>query len=290
MGSKSRPEETPALQRPSLRFWRRTVQIGVAAAFVAIPYLNLKRIHVLSGNFLSFDAAGVPLADPLAAVQVVLKSRSVTFDLLVGTALALLLAWTLGTVFCSWICPFGLLSEWVHSWSRRLLPRSYQGLRGRGDGSLVRLVLFGALFLAFLVFAGGPVLNQLSLPAWYSRLFQLYVAESYVTPAVFLLAGVLAAEFLAKSRVWCRYACPQAVLLSLTGLLNPWRLRVVYEPQHCTCKKGADPCRTACPLSLDPRRLRHPLERECNNCGDCYVTCRNLGKALRFRLGPRCLR
>ena len=196
--------------------------------------------------------------------------------------MALFLALILGTVFCSWVCPFGLLSEWVHSLSRRLLPRGYRGLSGRGDGFRVRLALFGLAFIAFLGFAGGPVLNQLSLPAWYSRVFQMYVAERYVTPAVFLLAAVLAVEFLAKSRVWCRYACPQAVLLIAAGLLNPWRLRVIYEPERCVCKKGDDPCLSSCSLDLDPRRLRHPRERECNNCGDCYVTCRRFGKALKF--------
>ncbi len=277
--------------KPSVKFWRRLVQLGVAAAFVAIPYLNLRRIHVLSGNFLSFNAAGLPLADPLAALQVAIKSgRAPAADLLAGAVIALVLALVLGTVFCSWVCPFGLLSEWVHTLSRRLLPRGYRGLAGRGDGFLVRLSLFVGAFLLFLGFAGGLVLNQLSLPGWYSRMFQMYVAESYLTPAVFLLAGVLAVEFLAKSRVWCRYVCPQAVLLIAAGLLNPWRLRIVHDSQSCTCKKGDHPCGNSCPLHLDPKRLKHPWERECNNCGDCYVTCQKFGKALRYCIGPRRLR
>lgn len=275
--------------RPTLRFWRRLVQMGVALGFVAIPYLNLRRIHVLSGNFLSFNAGGLPLADPLAALQAGLKSGHLTGDLLIGAGIALLIPLALGTVFCSWVCPFGLLSEWVHSLGRRLLPRGYRGI-SFGDGFLVRLGLFGVALVIFLGFAGGPVLNQLSLPAWYSRVFQMYAAESYLTPAVFLLLGVLAVEFLAKSRLWCRYVCPQALLLIAAGLLNPWRLRVIYKAHRCICKKGDDPCKISCPLDLDPRRLQHPLERECNNCGDCYVTCQEFGKALRFRVGPRCLR
>ena len=273
----------------TLRFWRRLVQMGVAGAFVAIPYLNLKRIHVLSGNLLSFNAFGLPLADPLAAAQVGLKSGHLATDLLVGAGIALALAGALGTVFCSWVCPFGLLSEWVHALSRRLLPRAYRGLSGRGGGFLLRLSLFGAGLIVLVGLAGGPVLNQLSLPAWYSRVFQIYVAEGYVTPAVFLLTGVLGVEFLAKSRVWCRYICPQAVLLIAAELLNPWRLRVVHKSHLCMCKKGDDPCIISCSLDLDPKHLKHPWERECNNCGDCYVTCQKYGKALRFRLGPRCL-
>lgn len=272
--------------KPSIKFWRRTVQLGVAAAFAAIPYLNARRIHTLSGNFLSFEAAGLPLADPLAVLQVGIKSGHLTVDLLLGAGIALGLALVLGTVFCSWICPFGLLSEWVHAGSRRLLPRRYGGLACGGDGFLVRLGLFCAGFVVFLFFTGWPVLNQLSLPGWYSRVWQIYVAESYVTPGAFFLAGVLALEFAAKSRLWCRYLCPQAVLLFAAQLLNPWHLRVVHEPARCVCKKDHDPCRESCPLDLAPKRLRHPWERECNNCGDCYITCSRLGGALTFRLGP----
>jgi ferredoxin-type protein NapH len=137
----------------------------------------------------------------------------------------------------------------------------------------------------FLWFAAAPVLNQLSLPAWYSRMFQMYVAENYLTPAVFFILAVLALEFLAHNRLWCRYVCPQAMLLAAVQLLNPWRLKVVHNPELCVCKKGNAPCRDACPLGLEPKRLRHPWERECNNCGDCYVTCGKLGGALKFRLG-----
>jgi len=110
-------------------------------------------------------------------MPVALKSGYITSDLLLGAGIALLLALVLGTVFCSWVCHFGVLSEWVHALSRRLLPQGYRDLVWQRHGFLVRLALFGAAFAAFLFFAGAPVLNQLSQPCWYSRVFQMYVAE-----------------------------------------------------------------------------------------------------------------
>jgi len=101
------------MKRPDLRTYRRVIQISVAVAFVIIPLLNHFRISFVYGNFLAFNLAGVPLADPLAVLQITLKNYYLSADLLIGAAIALGLAAVLGTVFCSWICPFGLLSEWA---------------------------------------------------------------------------------------------------------------------------------------------------------------------------------
>jgi ferredoxin-type protein NapH len=101
----------------TLRFRRRLTQCGVAGAFILIPFLNREGIHILSGNFLSFDFAGFPLADPLAAAQVFAGSFSLTPEMLIGAGATLAVALALGPVFCSWICPYGLLSELVHAYA-----------------------------------------------------------------------------------------------------------------------------------------------------------------------------
>ncbi len=95
----------------------------MALAFIIIPWLNHLRISVVYGNFLSFHFFKFPLADPLAVLQVTLKNAYFYTDLLVGAGIALLLALFLGMVFCSWMCPFGLLSEWGHQLHKRRKPR-----------------------------------------------------------------------------------------------------------------------------------------------------------------------
>jgi Fe-S-cluster-containing hydrogenase component 2 len=61
--------------------------------------------------------------------------------------------------------------------------------------------------------------------------------------------------------------------LILAKLINPRRLRVRYRREKCICSKDPDPCREACSLSLNPKTLATFWETECNNCGDCVVTC-----------------
>jgi ferredoxin-type protein NapH len=276
-------------KKPShLKRYRRLVQVGIALAFILIPLLNHYRINYFTGNFLSFNAAGLPLADPLAVLQVTLKNLYLSLDLLIGAGIALGLAAFTGTIFCSWICPFGLLSEWGHVLSRKILPGTCSGVPLKRTGFRVKTALFIVGLTGFLLFSTTPVLNQLSLPAWYSRIFQFYFEQRHISFAIFFLLAILIVEFAAGRRLWCRYICPQSFLPSVAKISNPMRLKVRFDPNRCLCKKGHDPCTQACSLSLDPKTLASSLETECNNCGDCVVACKKRGQALGFTFGrPR---
>ena len=65
-------------------------------------------------------------SDPLAVFQVALKNHYLPIGLLMGAGMVLAIAFLLGTVFCSWICPFGLLSELVNSFSSRVWPKKFR--------------------------------------------------------------------------------------------------------------------------------------------------------------------
>ncbi len=269
------------LRRPTLKTVRRLIQIGVAAAFVLLPYLNVSGWLSVSGNFLFFNAGGLPLGDPLAVVQVALAGWPPPDKLLLGGGLVLLIALGLGTVFCAWGCPFGLLSEWSQTLRRRLSPGP--NARSRFNGYLSKLAVAGLGLILIAALSLPPTLNQISMPGWYSRIFQMAFFQSHWSAAVMVMIGVLAVEFALRRRVWCRYVCPQTVLLTAAQLLNPFRLKVAFDPQKCRCRNGAEPCRTVCSLDLDPKALTRDLETECTNCGECVTTCKSLGRALAFQ-------
>lgn len=266
-----------------IKAYRRTLQVFVALAFILIPWLNSRHISFVYGNFLSFNMAGVHLADPLAVLQITLKNSYLSGDLIFGAAVALLLAFFLGTVFCSWICPFGFLSDLGQSLGRKWIPEVKKGTRLNGFKS--KMVLFAAGVAGFLVFSTTPVLNQFSMPAWYSRIFQFIFTQKYFSLAIFFILGVLCMEIFLKKRLWCRYVCPQSVILILVKQLNrKKRLRVDFDPAHCfDPKKGKEPCVSVCTMGLNPKQLSKKLELECTNCGDCITTCKRFGQALKFK-------
>lgn len=259
--------------------------MGAALAFLCIPFLNKAEVNVLSGNFLAFNAAGVPLGDPLAALQVVIGASAAPPSLLLEAGLVLVVALLLGPVFCSWICPYGLFSELACSARARGKISDPPQLSGRPFASKVFIVLAGLLLVLF--FAPVPLLNQLSLPGWYSRLMQQIVLQgSVLWGGAVLLGAALSMEFLLGNRFWCRYLCPQSVLISLFGRFFPGRLRVRFARASCTCPASARPCQAACSLALDPRKPKYAVQQlQCSNCGDCVDACRSRGRALDFGFG-----
>lgn len=272
----------------SIHFWRRLFQLGVALAFIVIPVLNWKEINVISGNFLSFDFGLFTVVDPLAALQTALGSFFITSEALLGAGIILLLAFIMGPIFCSWICPFGFLSELVHGTK----PAAENSPEVSLKPFKTKLIIAGIGLLGVLAFMPFPLLNQLSMPGWYSRIFQHLVmyGAAFVQSmwlGLLIIFGVLAMEKRLKKRLWCRYICPQSLLLNLTGMLFPARFQVRFERKKCTCPAKDRLCGKSCPLNLDPRSQSKAQRLQCNSCGDCVDACRERGKALSLGFGKK---
>lgn len=266
----------------TLKFWRRIFQFCVAVAFIIIPLLNRSRYSYVYGNFLSFHMFGIPLADPLAILQLSIRNLYLTVDNMVGALLPLFAALLLGTVFCSWVCPFGLLSELTHAAAGKKKSEKATTPKGRPMAFRVKFLIFVLGFTGFFFFSTTPVLNQLSMPAWYTRIFQYYFGQDFISFSFVFILVVLAIEYAMNKRIWCRYICPQSVLISLCKNFNTRRLKVVFDSQLCICKPGYERCEKACSLGLHPKSFEGRFELECSNCGDCILVCKKMGKALTF--------
>ena len=258
-----------------LRF-RRLAQCAALLLLVALPWLNRQGFTGMKGSLFAFDACGFPFADPLSALQPLLTGMLPDGRILLGALVVLVVALCLGRIFCSWICPFGLLSEL----GQRIHHRRDTALR---NTFRVRAALF-AIGLGLTVLLGIPLLNQFSLPGGFS-LGLINAATPLSDRAVhstaeyglfFLLPFlpiliVLVAEIATGRRLWCRFVCPQSVLPALMARL-PVAPRLTRTMSRCTCGK-TPACRAACPLDLDPRNPRSSAPLECTNCGACVVAC-----------------
>ncbi|MCK5098577.1 MAG: 4Fe-4S binding protein, partial [Desulfobacteraceae bacterium] len=256
------------MKNNNIHFWRRTTQIIVAVFFIVAPLMNARGFSFVWGNFLNIHVGPLTFSDPLAVLQVMVNNHYMPTGLLIGAGLVLGIAFFLGTVFCSWICPFGLLSEWVNLLSQRFLPdkKYFAGFHGKNlavkAGILVAGLISGWLFFR------SPILNKMSLPFQYANIFQYLYTLKYLSAAILFIAAVLMAEFMLKTRIWCKWICPQSVLLTLSKQANPFGLKINFKPKNCVADKALPPCRKACSLDLDPRLFISKNQSQCTNCGD----------------------
>ena len=259
---------------------RRAAQLLVVAGLCALPWVNAAGWRRVSGSFFALDFLGIPFADPVGAAQVAAMGFLPAGRLLGGALLSLGLALLLGRVFCSWVCPYGLLSELVYTlrW-RQSVARLVVRQAFWGKILLLGLGLVAALGLGF------PALGMVSLPGELSLLpvlaWQGDEAWALLGAAAVPLVALLL-EFATGKRLWCRFVCPQSVLLGAAAKCLPKSvrgLRINWRAEKCTCK-GKAPCQQACSLDLNPRRKGGPERHDCTHCGDCVSTCAAYGKAL----------
>ena len=245
---------------------RWTVLFVVNMLFVVSYYFD---VQLLEGALTASRFAGFHMADLNSALQVMLAYKHMVLNLVIGTITVFIL-WLLlgGRTFCSWACPYHLLSEWaekLHLWlvAKKII-KGYSFHRG------VRTVFY-VIFILLTLATGYTVFETISPTGILSRAL-IYGPGVALLWVLFLLMF----EVFISRRAWCRYVCPIGMTYGLVGSISP--LRVVYSPEACLF--GGD-CRTVClvPHVLDATIIgrakdeKVPIGADCTRCGMCVDIC-----------------
>lgn len=288
--------------------WRR--------ARIAVAALMLGGLTAALADFRQLVPPAV--AHWLAAVQLVPASVGLAAGLLASAIIVaglLLLTLAAGRVYCSVICPLGILQD--------VISRAARWLRGRHDrplrfapartwlrqlflwGTMAGIAL-GASGLALALMdpysnfgriAGGLVRpfaaelnNRLTGPAnaaGWSAFYRVDLPAAAPEPllaaaAALALVAVLAAL---RGRLYCNTICPVGTLLGLVARRAAFRIAI--DPDACThCASCARACKAQC---IDLRSNSIDFSR-CVACYNCVGACDERGIGYRFswfRPAPR---
>jgi ferredoxin-type protein NapH len=238
---------------------RRCVQLAIIA-LIASPLAGLT---IFRGTLAAGDLAGLPLADPLAALQVMLATGVVVPSFLLS-ALGVTLCYFLlgGRTFCGWVCPVYLLTEMADKLRRRF-------------GSGERLLPLATK--RWLLLATGLMTLLTGLPL-FETVSPIGITGRAIAfrgwPALACLAGLLLVEVVFARRLWCRSLCPLGGFYAVIGRFAPARIR--YLPERCT---GCGSCVQSCFVQevLAPclsGKATAVTAGDCTRCCACVDTCR----------------
>jgi ferredoxin-type protein NapH len=250
--------------------WRRATQLAVVALYLAIPAANAASFRSVAGSLASTRLGPLDLVEPSAAASALLAGGAAApvRAILLGAAPPALLALVLGGVFCSWLCPFGLLSEtldWLVRRGRPRLPAAGAHERVRVPRAMTLAVILAASALAAMPIAA---LVQGPRAVTVAALEAVYLGT--VSPfAGAVLGTLLVLDLVLPRRLFCRALCPAGALANY--LRTPRTLRVAFDPARCGRCAGAVPCRASCPWAVDPRTARR--FDGCTSCLDCIESC-----------------
>jgi ferredoxin-type protein NapH len=249
---------------------RRATALGFLALLIAGARTD---VDWLRGSTTATTFLGLmPFADPLAALQTLIASRSATRELWIGAGSLTALAVLLGPVFCGWLCPLGLVLEWNAALRERvwrLFDRRHRRTAERDAPRGTREVAL-LFVLGFAAFGGMPFFEAVS-PI--QLLVRGLAYGAWLGLAVVLAIAV--GEWFAP-RFWCRSLCPTGALYSFLGRRAPLRVRIDREQAgklHCA------QCESHCPMGI-PVMNEYTLagatavdDPDCIRCGACLDAC-----------------
>lgn len=264
--------------------WFTILRRVTAASFLVALAGSGAEHGVMRGSLAASRWLGVvPMADPWAALEVSLASRSLPAELWLGAGVVLAIAALLGPVFCGWLCPVGWITDLNQALRDAVRRRLHVRAAGFRASSAFRVPILIAC-LAFALVASQPVFPWISpfhVVAW-----SIVFGASIVLAAV---GGLLVVEWFVP-RLFCRALCPLGALL---GAVGRWaRLRIRVDPRLA----GATPCHQCtrhCPMGIPVMEAYSLAHREsvddprCTRCGSCVDACPGGVLRLGFRRPER---
>ncbi|MDR0588660.1 MAG: NapH/MauN family ferredoxin-type protein [Burkholderiales bacterium] len=258
----------------SIRFYRFVAVILCALLFV---FSYRADIQILEGSLVGSRFVGFHLIDPFVCLEVWVSAQTLPVNLAIGAASIVLIYLFLGgRMFCSWVCPYGLLSEigeWIHL---RLIERKIIQKHPRLPLDTKYYLL--ALFLILNMVTGVLVFEFFNAVGIISRCL-IYGFSFSILWVVF----VFLVEVFYSRRLWCRSFCPVGATYGLLNKLS--MIKIKAKPSKCT---RCGDCLSAChvPEALAPvfhandQKSRYITLTDCTLCGRCVDRCRT--QALSF--------
>lgn len=271
------------------------VRLGAAAVFGAAT----TALFLDPGG----DAVAL-LARPLTSLQFIpalLKSLAVPGVWIAGALFVLVITFLFGRVYCSTVCPLGLLQDAAIR-LRKTVDRRRRFRYGRADygvhyavTAFVLIVLaaggawalnlvepfsnFGRICAALLrppLAAGNNALASILADAGYYGVHPVQVhpaGTAAVIGAALFLVGVLLLSY-HRGRLFCNLLCPTGALLGLVARSSVFR--IVIDPKGCVeCGLCERVCKASC---IDSARKRIDMAA-CIGCFNCIEACPTVGMA-----------
>ena len=284
-----------------LKWLRVTVAV---IFFIGIAYAFLH--HIPAWNVPNMTGGGEGMEDSFSLarwqfVPSVLGTLSGAAVSAVILGVLLLLTLLFGRVYCSFICPLGILQDIVFRIRRWLAPKRF--LKFSRPVPWVRYGVLALLAACCVTGLAGLSLNWLDpysifgrimyVLAWPAAIWSnnLLAADSSSAdlvqmdyfPAAFpvLLAsagmlGLVAVMSAWKGRLYCNTVCPVGTLLGLLSRISLFRLG--FDPASCQkCGKCVKSCKAQC---LNLKEYKIDFSR-CVACYDCVRSCSEGG--IRYR-------
>ena len=267
----------------SLRAKRWFVTIGIHLIFFLSFYID---IQMLEGTLNGSRFFGFHLIDLFTTIEVYVATYHLSINMLIGTiTIALFYIFLGGRTYCSWVCPYGLLSEIGEKINNTLINKGI--IRKKEFDNRVKY-LFYLFFLISSFSSGYLVFETINVIGIMSR----FIVYGWSLALIWVLIIFLFEIFYSR-RVWCRCVCPIGATYGYLGAVAALRVEWSSTCDHCmVCH---DVCFENQVLEVTKSKYAKQVEEhkietryvsgmDCTLCGRCIDVCHQDALKFDFRL------
>ncbi len=243
-------------------------------------------IQILEGTLNGSRFLGFHLIDIFSTMQIYLATYHLHINIVIGTVTIIIVYLIIGgRTYCSWVCPYGLISEIGEKVHNYLVSKKV--IKSREFDHRVRYI-FWAIFLTLSFTSGYMVFETFNVVGILSR----FIAYGWSVALAWVLAVFLLEVFFSR-RAWCRYLCPIGTTYGMLGPISATRIEWNDSCDHCMV------CHDVCFENqvLDLTKAKYAKENEekgikkafvtgadCTLCGRCVDVCHEDALNFEFRL------
>jgi ferredoxin-type protein NapH len=253
--------------------------------FVLSPLLNWFRVDMLPATMGGQHLIWLGRAYPFESQYL----QWIPFCFYGGVIVVAVVSAVLGRLFCGWVCPHNIMTEWTR-WLRALFPLGAAlGMSGEPMPRWIQRWIRRQPSVAPWLKALAPLVGL----AWCFAMTVLLF--TYVIPPAFIVQNLLSGNvhialafgltlftliglfLLYLGHNFCRICCPYGMAQSLplqTGKIRP--MAIGFTGSQANDCQSCHGCQTACPVDIDPRRPENLIVGNfdgCFNCGECIDAC-----------------
>ncbi len=267
----------------SYRMKRWLVVISIHLLFFLSFHID---IQTLEGTLNGSRFLGFHLIDPFTTIQMFLATYHMPVNMVIGTITILLFYLFIGgRTYCSWVCPYGILSEIGEKLHNTLVNKKI--IKERKFDNRVRHV-FWFIFLILAFSSSYLVFETINIVGILSR----FIAYGWSLALCWVIAVFLIEVFFSR-RAWCTYICPIGTTYGYIGKVSAFRIQWNDNCDHCMV------CHDVCFESqvLDLTKAKYDAQRkekgikteyvtgaDCTLCGRCIDVCHSDALKFDFRI------
>ncbi len=267
----------------SYRAKRWILVISIHLLFFLSFFIDLQ---VLEGTLNGSRFLGFHMIDPFTALEMFLATHHLHINIIIGVStITIFYLLVGGRSYCSWVCPYGILSEIGEKWHNTLVDKKI--IKSRKFDHRIRYI-FWIIFLTTSFTSGYLVFETFNVVGIMSR----FIAYGWSLALIWVLI-VLAFEVFFSRRAWCTYICPIGTTYGMIGKVSA--LRIEWNDNCDSCMVCHDVCFEPQVLEITKAKYKKQIDEkgitnqyitgaDCTLCGRCVDVCHEDALKFDFRL------